>query len=54
MGTAALYRVLDWFEVDLGFTRAFIYSNRFLCSVCLVSGMDNVRNLVGKSHVAQI
>ena len=29
--------LLDWFEVDLGFTRAFIYSNRFVCSVCLRS-----------------
>jgi len=26
--------LLDWFEVDLGFTWAFIYSNRFVCSVC--------------------
>jgi len=25
--------LLDWFEVDLGFTRDFIYSNRFVCSV---------------------
>jgi len=24
--------LLDWFEGDLGFTRAFIYSNRFVCS----------------------
>ena len=45
LGTAALYRVcstdgycstvqglLDWVEVDLGFTRAFIYSNRFVVS----------------------
>ena len=29
--------LLDWFEVDLGFTRAFIYSNRFVCSVCFCS-----------------
>ena len=26
--------LLDWFEVDLGFTRAFIYSNWFVCCVC--------------------
>jgi len=25
--------LLDWVEVDLGFTWAFIYSNRFVCSV---------------------
>ena len=29
--------LLDWFEVDLGFTRAFIYSNRLVCSVCFCS-----------------
>ena len=29
--------LLDWFEVDLGFTQAFIYSNRFVCSVCFCS-----------------
>ena len=29
--------LLDWFEVNLGFTRAFIYSNRFVCSVCFCS-----------------
>jgi len=28
--------LLDWFEVDLGFTWAFIYSNRFVCSVCFL------------------
>jgi len=27
--------LLDWFEVDLGFSWAFIYSNRFVCSVCM-------------------
>ena len=29
--------LLGWFEVDLGFIRAFIFSNRFVCSVCICS-----------------
>ena len=33
--------LLDWFEVDLGFTWAFIYSNRFVCSVCFLFSSDS-------------
>ena len=37
MGTAALYRVCSTGLRYLGFTRAFIYSNRSVCSVCFCS-----------------
>ena len=32
LGPLKIQGLLDWFVVDLGFTRAFIYSTRFECS----------------------
>ena len=40
--------LLYWFEVDLGFTRAFIYSNLFVCSRQLVVHIDETR--VSRRH----
>jgi len=37
--------LLDWFEVDLGFTRAYIYSNRFVCCVCFCDTWDDFNHL---------
>ena len=37
--------LLDWFEVDLGFTRAYIYSNRFVCCVCFRDTWDYFNHL---------